>query len=196
MAWIWESDARARARGEASARRRGAAILLAEWMQRQSREPGADVYLAHNVVDRELLLGAALLLEDQGCRVFVDAGVSRHPLYPFGSPEEARGLRARLTEASAFVFADSTRTPAPAWVAWALGFKDGQDGRAAVFPLLPDAAPIYHPEGCLAAYPVVRGAVTKGEPDLWVHESELRSVTFRGWLGGKAPYYRYGSEPA
>ena len=134
MAWIRESDARARARGEASARRQKSEALLAEMLQRQAREPVVDVFLAHNLSDRELLLGAALLVEDQGCRVHVDMS---------GQAEEVHGFRARLTSSSAFIFVLNPKAPVPTWVPWAMGFKDGQDGRAAVLPLLAESMPGY-----------------------------------------------------
>lgn len=188
MAWIRESDARARARGEASARRQKVEALLAEQLQRQAREPLVDVFLAHNLTDRELLLGIVLLVEDQGCRVHVDMS---------GQQEEVHGFRARLTSASAFIFVLNPKATVPTWVPWAMGFKDGQDGRAAVLPLLPESTPGYRADGVLCAYPYVQsGRGARGDTDLWICESDLRFVTLRGWLGGKAPYYRYGGDPA
>ena len=74
---------------------------------------------------------------------------------------------------------------------WELGFKDGQNNRAAILPLQDARPDNYKGQEYLGIYPyITQQRSDKDEEKLWVRWSATCYVVFDAWLTGTEPYER------
>jgi hypothetical protein len=79
--------------------------------------------------------------------------------------------------------ATTTNVPKSAWVPWELGFLDGWNGKAAVLPIVPAAAPSFNRQEYFELYPLARDSGAGDKPnDIEVWELHVGAYKWGTWL--------------
>ena len=190
MSLLIESQLRARAKRATPAHKSVASVLL-EHMQKQAGATQHDVFLSHAYDDKELILGVALSIEDLGFSVYLDwrddPSLDRKNV----TPQTAATLRARLTTSRCLFFSTTQHTGESKWMPWELGFKDGNNGRAAVLPISVHTTEAYQGQQYLGIYPyVTKQPDTNQNERLWIRRSRTCYVLFEEWIAGNEPTER------
>jgi hypothetical protein len=134
MALFTESTMRSRAQ-QATGRYKSAAIVLTEQMNRQISIDLHDIFLSHSYDDKELVLGVTLTIEDLGYSVYLDwrddPSLDRKRV----TKETAEKLRVRMKASRCLLYSTTEHASESKWMPWELGFKDGDNTRAAILPV-------------------------------------------------------------
>lgn len=192
MALFTESDLRARAERGTPAME-SANNVLTRKVQVSAGVKEFDIFLSHSFSDQKLILGIWLSLEDMGYKVYVDWIHDRQLNRDSVNKETARVLRQRMLNCKSLFFATTANSSSSKWMPWELGFKDGHNRRAAIFPVAQYATSTYTGQEYLAIYPyVVKNQVANAPPGdkLWIHSSPTCYVIFDDWLKGSDPIQR------
>lgn len=114
-----------------------------------------DIFLAHACEDAEIVLGAKIMLELFGYRVYVDWVDDPDAGYSRITAEHVCKMKQRM-QASACLILLTTKTGGRSkWLPWALGYFDGQKpGQVAVLPVTEEDDARFHGEDLLAFYPL------------------------------------------
>lgn len=88
-----------------------------------SRSPEGATFLSHSSKDEDLVIGATLVLENHGARVYVDEVDPEMP--PYTSEKTAKILKGRISQSRKFVVLTSQNSKNSRWVPWELGIADG-----------------------------------------------------------------------
>lgn len=190
MSLFIESQLRARARA-ATPSYKSVSTVLSERMQTQARTSEHDIFLSHAYDDKELILGVTLVIEGLGYSVFLDwrddPSLSRNNV----TPQTAATLRARMTASRCLFFSTTLHASESKWMPWELGFKDGNNGRAAILPISWQATESYQGQQYLGIYPYVTKQPNRmGQERLWIRRSPACYVEFEDWLEGNEPMER------
>lgn len=190
MSLLTESQARARAQ-RATGIYKSALDVLTEQVRKQDQAGQHDVFLSHAYDDKELILGVALILEELGYSVYLDwrddPSLDRKNV----TAATAEKLRARMKASRCLLFSTTENATGSKWMPWELGYKDGQNTRAAVLPVARQPTQGYKGQEYLGVYPYVdEGNDTTGKLRLWVCRSQSCYVGFDSWLKGAEPTQR------
>jgi len=82
-----------------------------------------STFLSHSSKDSDLVVGATILLENHGARVYTDEVDPAMP--PYTTDETARLLKSRIRQTARFVLLVSPNSKESRWVPWELGVADG-----------------------------------------------------------------------
>ncbi|TQI77236.1 TIR domain-containing protein [Bosea sp. AK1] len=93
-----------------------------------------STFLSHSSKDDELVVGATIILENHGAKVYTDKVDPEMP--PYTSAKTAAILKGRIRQTKRFVLLNSPNSKESKWVPWELGIADGYkgDARIALFP--------------------------------------------------------------
>ena len=188
MALLFESELRQRASSQVARQAKSVGGLLSERATVQLRAEKYDIFLSHSFADKELILGAALILEDAGYTVYVDW--RDDPLLDRSkvTPATATVLRHRMKLSRCLFYSTTTTSSDSKWMPWELGFKDGHNTRAAILPIVLTPTATFAGQEYLGLYPYVdKTAGSSGQPRLWIHRSPSCWVHFDDWLKGGEP---------
>ena len=191
MGLFTEVDLRARAdRGVPL--QKSAGTILNERVVAKARVEQFDIFLSHSLSDQKLILGIWLSLEDMGYEVYVDWIHDRQLSRDSVTKETAEVLRHRMRSSKSLFFATTANSSASKWMPWELGYKDGQNKRAAILPVSQSSTNTYSGQEYLGIYPYVTEDPAQGQSkkSLWINESPSRYVSFEAWLSGKEPTQR------
>jgi hypothetical protein len=133
MSLLTTSTVRARAQKER--RYFTTASLLEERMKKQALFAQHDIFLSHAFDDKELILGVCLTLEDLGYSVYLDWRDDPTLDRKRVSPATATKLRERMSASKSLFYSTTDSAGSSKWMPWELGFKDGQNTRAAILPI-------------------------------------------------------------
>lgn len=168
-----------------------AASLLTEQMKKQASVAQHDIFLSHAFDDRELILGVALTLEDLGYTVYLDwrddPSLDRKNV----TSTTAEKLRTRMKASKCLFYATTENASNSKWMPWELGYKDGQNTRAAILPIKESIPTSFNGQEYLGIYPyAVQQRDTEGKERIWIHQAPTVYVVFEAWLGGTEPSQR------
>jgi hypothetical protein len=187
MGLFTESDVRARAKAGTTFQK-SASIILTERARAQVSVASHDIFLSHSFADKEIILGVALLIEDLGYSVFIDWRDDPYLDRSNVTPGTAQKLRARMKSSRCLFYATTSNSSDSKWMPWELGFKDGDNTRAAILPIMQYSTTTYQGREYLGIYPYVDvGDNRLGQRRLWVRRSSTCYVHFDGWLAGENP---------
>lgn len=82
-----------------------------------------STFLSHSSKDEDLVLGATIVLENHGARVYTDEVDPQMP--PYTNVETARLLKSRIRDTRRFVLLVTPNSKESRWVPWELGVADG-----------------------------------------------------------------------
>jgi hypothetical protein len=166
-------------------------------LERVRTDGAFDVFLSHNYLDAELVLGLRETINAMGFSVYVDWVDDAHLRRSDVSRETAACLRQRMANSAALFYATSITSPTSKWMPWECGFFDGLKGRVAICPLTPSpqADDKYSGQEYLGLYPYVTTWCRQGdsEPTLWIHETQSKYVNLSWWLKGGVPHEPHAS---
>ncbi len=191
MSLFTENELRRRAT-RATTLAKSAGILLEEKAASAKSTGQFDIFLSHTFSDRELILGAWLALEDLGHVVYVDWIHDKHLSREHVSNATAQTLRARLSSSKCVFYATTSQSSQSKWMPWELGFKDGQNQRCAILPVVKGLQTSFDGLEYLGIYPYVSQDRAEGEREeqLWINSSPTCYVSFKNWLKGRNPTER------
>ena len=192
MALFTESAVRARAKREMTNFSKTASAVLLERVQKQDTEKSWDIFLSHAFLDREMLSGTVLTIEDMGYSVYIDWREDPKLDRTQVTPATAAILRERMKASKCLFYSITPAAKESAWMKWELGWKDGQNGRTAILPIAEKSTEDSSEQQFLGLYPYVSDGTTEGtnKNTLWIHRSPKCYVSFDGWLNGKEPSLR------
>ncbi|WP_221151724.1 toll/interleukin-1 receptor domain-containing protein [Rhizobium binae] len=100
----------------------------------QSRSPDGATFLSHSSKDHDLVVGAIVVLEGHGAKVYIDEIDPEMP--PYTSAQTANLLKTRILQSKKFVLLTSKNSKDSKWVPWELGLGDAYKNLAniALFP--------------------------------------------------------------
>ncbi|MFC7377731.1 toll/interleukin-1 receptor domain-containing protein [Brevundimonas sp. GCM10030266] len=147
-----------------------------------------STFLSHSSKDKDLVLGATILLENHGAKVYLDEIDPAMP--PYTNDETARLLKSRIRQTHRFVLLVSPNSKESRWVPWELGVADGYKSLGTI-ALLPSADDPYDRAWAeweyLGLYHRIVWGEINGEPKpLWmVLDHRANTATpLRRWLSG------------
>jgi hypothetical protein len=192
MALLLESTLRARAQRETGTLKTAYGALN-EHMEKQSKVSQHDIFLSHAYEDKDVVLGAALTIEDLGYSVYIDwredPSLDRSKV----TAATAAKLRERMRACKCLFYSITPSAADSVWMKWELGFKDGMSNRTAILPVVTSGnGDDYQGQQFLGIYPYVSDGlmVSNSKNFLWIHRSQKRYVTFDQWISGQEPYDR------
>jgi len=154
-----------------------------------NRPPSGATFLSHSSKDDDLVVGATLVLEGHGARVYVDEIDPEMP--PYTSAVTASLLKTRVRQSHRFVLLTSKNSKDSRWVPWELGIADGYKtlDEIALFPSSDDAYDMtWASWEYLGLYRrIVWGSMTDRTEPLWMvldHKANT-GVPLDQWLTGK-----------
>lgn len=99
-----------------------------------NRAPEGSTFLSHSSKDEDLVVGATIVLENHGARVYTDEVDPEMP--PYTTDETANLLKKRIRQTKTFILLVTKNSKESKWVPWELGLADAYKGlpRVALFP--------------------------------------------------------------
>jgi hypothetical protein len=185
-----ELEVRARAK-RAIGLYEGAVSILTKQMRKQAAVAQHDIFLSHAYDDKELVLGVALLMEDMGYSVYIDWRDDPSFDRKRVTAQTTEKLRVRMKASRCLFYSTTEHASESKWMPWELGYKDGQNTRAAILPILGYSTDSYSGQEYLGVHPYVsHGPDTTGKHRLWIRRSATCYVNFDSWLSGHDPTER------
>lgn len=90
----------------------------------QAKSAGqSTIFLCHSHKDHTLALGFAQMLQDAGCRVYIDWLDSEMPDIP--NKETAARIQLKIKESEYFVYLATENSSKSRWCPWEIGYADG-----------------------------------------------------------------------
>jgi hypothetical protein len=168
-----------------------AASVLQEHVKKQASVQTHDIFLSHAFEDKELILGVALTLEDLGYSVYLDWRDDPNLDRKNVNRNTAATLRSRIKSSRCLFFSTTGNYSDSKWMPWELGFKDGDNTRAAILPIKENTPTSFTGQEYLGIYPyITQERSDKQEEKLWVRRSATCYVVFDAWLTGQEPSER------
>ena len=151
-----------------------------------------DIFLSHSFLDADIILGVKLSLEDLGYSIYVDWTEDPQLDRKTITKATAALLRERMNSSKCLFFATSKNSMSSKWMPWELGYKDGQNEKAAILPVSESRYENeYKGQEYLAIYPYIQSdSDRQGKQLLWIHENSKIYIDFDAWLSGRKPYLR------
>lgn len=144
-----------------------------------------DVFLSHARLDEDIVYGAKLELERKNYSVYVDWIDDPQLDRAHVDKAAAATLRKRMRKCDCLLYVWTENSKQSLWMPWELGYFDGFNGRAAVFPVVDRPALEYAGLEYLGLYPYL-DLFKDGEGmwRLWVNQPKSRSIyaPLREWL--------------
>jgi hypothetical protein len=188
MSLLTEAKVRARAQ-KPTGLYKSVETILTEHMQKQAAISQYDIFLSHAFDDRELLTGTVLMIEDLGYTVYIDWKDDTLLNRKQVTPATAAKLRERMKASRCLFYSVTPTATESTWVKWELGYKDGDNNRTAILPIIHSLTEDYGGQEFLELYPYVSdGNDAFGKSHLWIHRSRTFYVEFDSWLKGRDPF--------
>ena len=143
-----------------------------------------DIFLSHSFLDKELVLGIKILLEELGYSVYVDWIVdyqlNRHNV----TKGTAKLIRERMRSCKSLFYAISNNSESSKWMPWECGYFDGYKQKVAIFPIINSLNEKYNRQEYLALYPYVEKVKGEnGNTVLYIVENHESYESIEKWIG-------------
>src|SRR5690606_37694561 len=132
-----------------------------------------DIFLSHAFLDREMLSGTVLSIEDLGYSVYIDWREDPKLDRTQVTAATAAVLRERMQASKCLFFSVTPNAKESAWMKWELGLKDGHNNRSAILPIESVETDSWSGQQFLGIYPYVAGGTIQSsmKEALWIHRS-------------------------
>ena len=147
-----------------------------------------DIFLSHSFRDKDLVVGIAKLFEKFNSTVYLDWREDSRLDRTTVNRETANTLMRRMSSSSALLFVPTDLAIESKWMPWELGFMDGKNGKAAVFPVIQTdtGSSNYRGQEYLGIYPYATVSKNKaGKERVWIRHDQVSAITFERWLDGE-----------
>lgn len=139
-----------------------------------------DIFLSHRKADADELVGLYNMFKALNYTVYVDWKDDPELDRSKVTPETAARLRFRMSNSRCLFFATTTTAGESKWMPWELGYKDGQNTKVAICPVVVNVQAGYQGQEYLGIYPYV----DKTGSTLFIHRTPDKYVGFDRWLNG------------
>ena len=145
-------------------------------------------FLSHSSKDDDLVVGATIVLEGHGAKVYVDKIDPEMP--PYTSDKTASLLKDRIRQTKKFVLLTSINSKESRWVPWELGIADGYKkiDKIALFPSADRPSDMTWAEWeYLGLYQrIVWGKIRGIDKELWLvwDHRQNNALPLSDWLAG------------
>jgi hypothetical protein len=159
--------------------------ILREAAVKATPQDHFDVFLSHARLDGDLVYGTKLQLESFGFTVYVDWIDDPQLDRSRVTRTTARALRSRMKQCRSLLYVHTENSSTSKWMPWELGYFDGYDGRAAIFPVVEGREDEFKGVEYLGIYPYVdHYRDTNSVRKLWVNRPRSRTVyaPLHDWL--------------
>lgn len=147
-----------------------------------------DIFLSHAFADKEIVLGAALMIEDLGYSVYIDWRDDPYLDRSKINEGTAAQLKNRMKSSKCLLYSTTSNASDSKWMPWELGYKDGDNSRAAILPIVNGYATSFAGQEYLGIYPYVDiGIDISKKKRLWVRKDSSTYINFDLWLTGSEP---------
>ncbi len=160
-----------------------AAAMLSRIVEAEEKITKHDIFLSHKASDAEQLVALYFLLTGMSYTVYVDWKDDPQLDRSAVTAATAAVLKYRMTNSRSLFFATTTTAGESKWMPWELGYKDGENGKVAICPVVPNSNQTdFRGQEYLGIYPYV----DKTGTTLYIHRSPSKYVRFNDWLNGAA----------
>lgn len=156
----------------------GTILREAAW---QDRRTSHDIFLSHNHLDKEAVLGLKTMLEEAGYSVYVDSESAPQMDPNNVTAETVEQVKRRLRGSTSLLYATSENAETSKWMAWELGLGDGFSKKVAIVPISGGYGQLKTRE-FLQVYPEVQDG--SGGTRFWVRYPNGNFIYFNQWLAG------------
>jgi len=139
-----------------------------------------DIFLSHRKADADELVGLYYLLRAMKYTVYVDWKDDPELDRSSVTAKTAARLRARMQNSRCLFYATTSTAGESKWMPWELGYKDGDNHKVAICPVVGTNQAAFEGREYLAIYPYVDRTGDK----LYIHRAALTYITFDNWLNG------------
>lgn len=152
------------------------------------RQLAGSTFLSHSSKDEDLVVGATIVLENHGAKVYIDKIDPEMP--PYTTAKTADLLKDRIRQTKRFVLLTSPNSKESRWVPWELGIADGYKtiNKIALFPSADRPSDMAWAEWeYLGLYQrIVWGKIKGNDKSLWIvwDHRQNTAVPLPDWLAG------------
>lgn len=145
-----------------------------------------DIFLSHSYLDKKIIYGIYLELEELGFSVYVDWIKDPELDRTNITSRNAIKIRQRLCESKCLFYATTNNSKRSTWMPWELGFMDGKNQKVAILPMTDDNEQFQRNE-YLEIYPYIEKVSKIGSKNgiLRVCENDDKFNSFDNWLAGE-----------
>ncbi|RAZ89434.1 hypothetical protein DPM33_17805 [Mesorhizobium hawassense] len=147
-----------------------------------------STFLSHSTKDEDLVVGATIVLENHGAKVYIDKVDPEMP--PYTTDKTASLLKTRIRQTKRFILLASKNSKESRWVPWELGVADGYKttSKIALFPSSDVANDkTWASWEYLGLYPRIAWGEMEGQSGsvwmVWNHTANT-AQTLKDWLAG------------
>ena len=185
MPLLTEKRVRDAARQITSSFQKSVGRVLREVAKAQLAEGVFDIFLSHSYDDKELVLGAAAILEGFGFDVYIDWVVDDLDRSRV-TPAHAAILRKRMRQSKALLYLKSENSTDSTWMPWELGYFDALRGRVGILPVTRSTRREFDGNEYLGLYPYVDVDFDRRNAErLWINRSPKEYGQLREWLDNR-----------
>lgn len=187
MPLITKSTIRAGASGRIARKKQyqSGRTILEDFQKEASYSNEFDIFLSHSYTDASSINNDDWVylidyLEKHGFKVYVDWIVDRQLDRDKVNESTARKLRQRMDQSKSLLFVTSKYSSNSKWMPWELGYKDGENGKAAILPVVDTTLQNYYGQEYLGIYPYVEVTIL-GNLAVW-DKSKKQYTDLRDWI--------------
>lgn len=157
--------------------------LINESVEASARMTNFDIFLSHSYLDKQVIIGVKLALEDLGYSVYIDWIDDRQLSRNDVDKSTAQALRVRMAQSRSLFYATTPNAENSKWMPWELGLMDGLKQKAAILPIVinPTIFNDYSGQEYLGVYPYI----VNSNGTLFVHRTKSEYISFRRWIAGE-----------
>ncbi len=163
--------------------------ILDELVLKQKKASALDVFLSISNLEPELIIGAALTLEDVGYSIYLDPHEDQNKEHSSSikkiSREKAKALSGLMDRCQGMIIVTTSAKSESLWQLWECGYFSGKKGRIAIMPITPVNAEIYRGESYLGLYPFITTYQTQNRQTILVVKYGTKVYcTLDNWFAG------------
>lgn len=151
-------------------------ILLRNTKHKPKDKDEFDIFLSHSFSDKAVVLQLISELEAYGYTVYVDWIVDPDLDRSYVNESTANKLRQRMKQCKSLLYATTENASNSKWMPWELGYKDGNNGKAAILPIKKDQD--FDGQEYLGIYPIIDN---DNDTYLWINDNGRKE--FAQWIG-------------
>jgi hypothetical protein len=142
-----------------------------------------DIFLSHTIADKDVIRGVFLELTEMGYKTYVDWIIDPQLDRANVTRETANLVRKRMKQSDSLFHATSDNSSRSKWMPWETGWKDGNNKKVCIFPIVGNFQEKYQGQEFLSLYPYIIKDDYQGAKRLFVVDPETgRKELYDNWM--------------